>query len=118
MCHLLAERFPEQRLAPAQDDALQPACEQWMFFAPSTLDWPPDMLEPIPALQAYLQRLTSTPAEDREAAHRYMHGNPVTADAELLIPRRLAMQYSSTPDAVRFMYSAPELLHSAGEIVA
>ena len=129
MCHLLADRFPEKRLAPAQDDPMRPAYEQWIFFAPgtleppafeillhdrilpekqrvreivgfaeqgyrrvlrvlakelegkpyllgtsfccadimigSTLDWLPEMLEPFPALQAYLQRLTSRAAYTR-----------------------------------------------------
>ncbi|MDH3901447.1 MAG: glutathione S-transferase family protein [Gammaproteobacteria bacterium] len=129
MCHWLADRFPEKRLAPAVEDVLRPAYEQWMFFAPgtleppafeillhtrilpekhrvseivgfaeqgyrrvlhylatqldhdgyllgtsfscadimigTTLDWLPDMLEPHPALQAYVQRITSREAYAR-----------------------------------------------------
>jgi glutathione S-transferase len=129
MCHWLADRFPEKGLAPALDDGLRPAYEQWMFFAPgtleppafeillharilpekhrvseivgfaeksyrrvlimlakqldhdgfilgetftcadimigSTLNWLPDMLEPYPALQAYVQRITSRDAYAR-----------------------------------------------------
>ena len=129
MCHLLADRFPDNGLAPAPGDALRPAYEQWMFFAPgtleppafeillhtrilpekhrvseivgfaekdyrrvlralatqlgsknyllgtafscadimigSTLDWLPEMLEPFPALQAYVQRVTSRDAYAR-----------------------------------------------------
>jgi glutathione S-transferase len=126
MCHWLADRFPEKGLAPAIEDSLRSAYEQWMFFAPatleppafeimlhtrilpekhrvsgivgyaekgygrilrylateldhdgyllgaafscadimvgSTLDWLPGMLEPHPALQAYIQRITSRDA--------------------------------------------------------
>ena len=129
MCHLLADRFPDKGPAPVHDDLLRPAYEQWMFFAPgtleppgfeillharilpeqqrvkeivgfaeqgyrrvlrvlakeldskpyllgpsfscadimigSTLDWLPEMLEPFPVLQAYLQRLTSREAYTR-----------------------------------------------------
>ena len=132
MCHWLADRFPEKGLAPPVDDALRPAYEQWMFFAPgtleppafdilmhtrilpekdrvgeivgfakqgyrrvlrelatqldhdgyllgasfscadimigSTLNWLPDMLEPYPALQAYVQRVTSRAAYARATA--------------------------------------------------
>jgi glutathione S-transferase len=126
MCHWLADRFPDKGLAPTVEDVLRPAYEQWMFFAPgtleppafeimlhtrilpekhrvsgivgfaekgyrrvlsylatqldhdgyllgtsfscadimigTTLDWLPDMLEPYPALQAYVQRITSRDA--------------------------------------------------------
>lgn len=129
MCHWLADRFPEKGLAPAIEDVLRHAYEQWMFFGPatleppafeilmhtrilpekrrvreivgfaeksygrilrylatelehdgyllgtsfscadimvgSTLDWLPEMLEPHPALQAYVQRLTSRDAYAR-----------------------------------------------------
>ena len=125
----LAGGFSEKGLAPPIDDALRPAYEQWMFFAPGTLEPPafeillhtqilpekdrvgeivgfaekdyrrvlrvlatqldhdeyllgpafscadimisstldvlPDMLEPYPALQAYLQRATSRAAYAR-----------------------------------------------------
>ncbi len=40
MSHWLADRFPEKGLAPAFDDALRCAYEQWMFFAPGTLEPP------------------------------------------------------------------------------
>jgi glutathione S-transferase len=137
MCHWLADRFPEKGLAPAFDDVLRPTYEQWMFFAPATLEppvfeillhtsllpekkrvgeivgfaekgyrrvlralasqlghdgyllgasfsctdimigstltWLPDMLEPYPALQAYVQRITS-----RDAYARAMQ--PVNAE--------------------------------------
>ena len=129
MCHWLADRFPEKGLAPALDDGLRPAYEQWMFFVPgtlepppfeilmhtrilpeqdrvseiigyaenryqrvlhmlakqldhddfilgagfscadimigSTLNWLPELLEPHPALQGYVQRLTARPAYAR-----------------------------------------------------
>jgi glutathione S-transferase len=129
MCHWLADRFPETGLAPAFEDDLRPAYEQWMFFAPgtleppafdillhtlilpekqrvgeiigfaeksyrrvllmlakqldhdgfilgasftcadimigSTLNWLPDKLEPYPALQAYVERITSRAAYAR-----------------------------------------------------
>ena len=129
MCHWLADRFPEKGLAPAFEDDLRLAYEQWMFFAPgtleppafdillhtlilpekqrvgeiigfaeksyrrvllvlakqldhdgfilgasftcadimigSTLNWLPDMLAPYPALQAYVERLTSRAAYAR-----------------------------------------------------
>ena len=137
MCHWLADRFPEKGLAPAFDDVLRRAYEQWMFFVPgtleppafeillhtmilpekhrvaeivsfaekdyrhvlrklamqldhdgyllgaafscadimtgSTLNWLPGMLEPYPALQAYVQRVTS-----RDAYVRAMQ--PVNTD--------------------------------------
>lgn len=137
MCHWLADRFPEKGLAPAVDDDLRPAYEQWMFFAPgtleppafeillhtrilpekhrvgeivgfaeqgyqrvlgelakqldhdgfilgaafscadimigSTLNWLPDMLEPWPALQAYVQRITARAAYARAIQAVDMH---------------------------------------------
>lgn len=129
ICHWLADRFPEKGLAPAVDDALRPSYEQWMFFAPATLEppaieillhtsilpekdrvgeivgfaekshqrilraleteldhdgyllgaafscadiligstltWLPDMLQPYPALQNYVARVTSRDAYKR-----------------------------------------------------
>jgi len=40
ICHWLADRFPEKALAPALDDRLRLAYEQWMFFTPGTLEPP------------------------------------------------------------------------------
>ncbi len=132
ICHWLADRFPEKGLAPAHEDGLRAAYEQWMFFVPgtlepppfeilmhtlilpekdrvsefigyaesrykrvlhmlaeqldhdgfilgekfscadimigSTLNWLPDLLEPYPALQAYVQRLNARPAYARAMA--------------------------------------------------
>jgi glutathione S-transferase len=40
ICHWLTDRFPDRRLAPAQDDPQRARYEQWMFFAPGTLEPP------------------------------------------------------------------------------
>jgi glutathione S-transferase len=40
ICHWLADRFPDRRLAPVPDDPQRPLYEQWMFFVPATLEPP------------------------------------------------------------------------------
>ena len=40
ICHWLADRFPDSGLAPAMNDPLRARYEQWMFFAPATLEPP------------------------------------------------------------------------------
>jgi len=70
MCHWLADRFPEKGLAPAVVDVSRRAYEQWMFFVPGTL-------EPYPALQAYVQRVTS---RDARACARARATLPVNTD--------------------------------------
>ena len=43
ICHWLTEQFPEHKLAPALDDPLRREYEQWMFYAPGTME-PPYMV--------------------------------------------------------------------------
>jgi len=50
MCHWLADRFPEHKLAPVMDDPLRRIYEQWMYYAPGTLE-PPYMMA---AMHEYL----------------------------------------------------------------
>ena len=38
ICHWLTDQFPEQKLAPAMDNPLRLEYEQWMFYAPATLE--------------------------------------------------------------------------------
>jgi len=38
ICHWLADQFPEKGLAPAHNDTLRRAYEQWMFFNSGTLE--------------------------------------------------------------------------------
>jgi glutathione S-transferase len=40
ICHWLADRFPEKKLAPATTDPQRALYEQWMFFVPGTLEPP------------------------------------------------------------------------------
>jgi glutathione S-transferase len=40
ICHWLADRYPQQGLAPAADDPQRAPYEQWMFFAPGSLEPP------------------------------------------------------------------------------
>ena len=40
ICHWLTDQFPQQGLAPALDDPLRAEYEQWMFYAPATLEPP------------------------------------------------------------------------------
>ena len=40
ICHWLADRFPEKKLAPATTDPQRARYEQWMFFVPGTLEPP------------------------------------------------------------------------------
>ncbi len=40
ICHWLADRFPEKKLAPASTDPQRARYEQWMFFVPGTLEPP------------------------------------------------------------------------------
>ncbi|WP_198264822.1 glutathione S-transferase family protein [sulfur-oxidizing endosymbiont of Gigantopelta aegis] len=40
ICHWLADQFPEKCLAPAINEPLRMDYEQWMFYAPSTLEPP------------------------------------------------------------------------------
>ncbi len=43
ICHWLTDQFPEHKLAPAMDDPLRRIYEQWMFYAPGTME-PPFMM--------------------------------------------------------------------------
>lgn len=40
MCHWLADRVPDKHLAPPLDSAQRRPYEQWMFYAPGTLEPP------------------------------------------------------------------------------
>jgi glutathione S-transferase len=40
MCHWLADVYPEKNMAPALHSPVRRAYEQWMFFAPGTLEPP------------------------------------------------------------------------------
>jgi glutathione S-transferase len=40
ICHWLVDCFPEKKLAPAMTDPRRAQYEQWMFFAPATLEPP------------------------------------------------------------------------------
>lgn len=43
ICHWLTDQFPQYHLAPAHDDPLRGDYEQWMFYAPGTME-PPYMM--------------------------------------------------------------------------
>jgi len=43
ICHWLTDQFPQSNLAPKINDPLRQAYEQWMYYAPGTLE-PPIMM--------------------------------------------------------------------------
>jgi len=50
ICHWLTDQLPQYQLAPAMDDPLRRDYEQWMFYAPGTME-PPYM---IAAMHEYI----------------------------------------------------------------